>query len=117
MDISNLSATAYTDLIKNQASSGGRLNDSLKTSDYQNATDRELMDVCKQFEAYFLEQMFKSMEKTVLKDESNTTTFTNSMTEFFGDEARQKIASDATETGGLGLAQSLYEQMKRNYAL
>ena len=33
--------------------------------------NQELMDVCKDFEAYFLEQVFKSMEKTVMKDEDS----------------------------------------------
>ena len=36
----------------------------LSQSDLESATDEELMDVCKQFESYFLEQVFKEMEKT-----------------------------------------------------
>ena len=52
---------------------------SVAKGDYSSATDDELMDACKQFEAYFLEQVFKQME-----------------------------------SNSLGLAQMLYEQMKRN---
>ena len=43
-----------------------------KTSDdYKNASDEELMDACKEFEAYFVEQMFKAMQKTVVKSDGS----------------------------------------------
>lgn len=116
MDIGNIN-DAYMDVLKTQNTGTSKLGKKLDSADYSNATDDELMDVCKQFESYFLEQVLKSMEKTVLKDETNTTTYSNSMLDFFTDEARQKIAADSTESNGLGLAQSLYEQMKRNYNL
>ncbi len=117
MDIGSLNTAAYTDMLRSQASSTGKLDSTLKKEDYSKAEEKELMDVCKQFEAYFLEQVFKSMEKTVLKDESSSTTYTTSMLDYFGDSARQEIASQATEGQGLGLAQTLFEQMKRNYNL
>ena len=117
MDLGSLNTAAYTDMLRNQASSASRLDSALKSSDHTKSEEAELMNVCKEFEAYFLEQVFKSMEKTVLKDESSSTTYTTSMLDYFGDGARQKIASDATEGQGLGLAQTLFEQMKRNYNL
>ena len=116
MDIGSLNTAAYTDMLRSQASSAGKLDSTLK-ADHTASDDEQLMGVCKEFEAYFLEQVFKSMEKTVLKDESSSTSYTTSMLDYFGDGARQKIASDATEGQGLGLAQSLFEQMKRNYNL
>ena len=66
MDISNLSS-AYNDLYASASNtSTSKLENQLK-SDYSKATDDELMDACKQFEAYFLEQVFKGMEKTIPK--------------------------------------------------
>ena len=85
------------------------------SKDYSQATDDELLDVCKQFEAYFLEQIFKQMEKTIIKDEENSSTST--LVDYFKDSARADLATQSTQTQGLGIAEMLYEQMKRNYNL
>ena len=84
-------------------------------------TEEDLMKACKEFEAYFVEQIFKGMEKTVMKadDESSTTSM---YTDYFGDMRTQEYAKAAAKqsngTGtGIGLANQLYEQMKRNYGL
>ena len=74
------------------------------------------MDVCKEFEAYFLEQVFKAMQKMV-PESDHQSSYTKQMQSYFKDEMVQKLAKDSTETNGLGLAQTLYEQMKRNYNL
>lgn len=79
MDISSiygssaLDSTAYTNAANQTAS---KLQNQLNGSDYTKATDDELMDACKQFEAYFLEQMFKEMMKTI--PESDETSSSNS---------------------------------------
>lgn len=110
MDISGISA-GYLDQYKNLASNKTSLEGNIK-EDYTGATDEELMDACKKFEAYFLEQMFKEMMKTtkLTEDSSNDT-----LVEFFKDQTLQQVAADSTEQNSLGLAQSLYEQMRRNY--
>ncbi len=114
MDIGNISGL-YTDIYKTNNQSASKLENSLK-GDMTNATDAELMDACKQFEAYFLEQMFKSMAATVPKNEE-TTAYTSNLMDYYTDEMMQKLATDTTENNSLGLAQTLYEQMKRNYDL
>ena len=76
------------------------------------ATDDELMDVCKQFESYFLEQVFKQMWKTVDTQEGDSST--SNLVGYFKDATIQELASQNTEKNSLGLAQMLYEQMKRN---
>ena len=113
MDISSiygssaLDSTAYTNAANQTAS---KLQNQLNGSDYTKATDDELMDACKQFEAYFLEQMFKEMMKTI--PESDETSSSNSqLMDYYKDEMVQQIASDSTEQNSLGLAQMLYEQM------
>lgn len=114
MDIGNITGL-YSDIYKTNNQSTSKLENQLK-SDMTNATDEELMGACKEFEAYFLEQMFKSMMATVPKNEE-TTTYTSSLMDYYTDEMMQKLATDSTETNSLGLAQTLYEQMKRNYDL
>ena len=85
-------------------------------TDYSKASDDELMKVCKEFESYFLEQCFKEMTKTVGTEEFSSSS-TSTLIDYYKDEMIKKVASDSTEQNSLGLAQMLYEQMKRNYNL
>jgi flagellar protein FlgJ len=78
--------------------------------DSENATDEELMEACKSFESYLLEQVFKGMEKTIIKDEEEE----NDYLAQFGDKLYEEYAKDASESGSMGIAQILYESMKRN---
>lgn len=113
MDISGIN-NGYIDYLSNSAKtdSADKMQSSLN-ADYKNATDDELMDVCKQFEAYFLEQVFKEMKKTV-PDISGATGANKNLMDFYSDKMIQDMAAESTERNGLGLAQMLYEQMKRN---
>lgn len=89
------------------------LKDTLSKTDFSSSSEDELLQVCKDFEAYFVEQVFKSMEKMIPKDENEEK---SDYLEMFGDTLTQEYAKSATEQGeGLGLAKMLYEQMKRNY--
>ena len=47
---------------------GNSLEDKINNKDLSKATDDELMEVCKDFESYFLEQMLKSMVKMTKVD-------------------------------------------------
>ncbi len=94
------------DKLKNAMSDASR-------SSLDGAEDKELMDACKKFEAYFVEQVFKEMEKTVPEHDYGDNA-ANSLVDFFKDSAIQELAGQATEGQGMGLANMLYEQMKRN---
>ncbi|MGL5259637.1 MAG: rod-binding protein [Lachnospiraceae bacterium] len=113
MDISSL----YTDYISQTANNttANQLS-STENKDYSEATDDELLDVCKQFESYFLEQMFKQMEKTIIRDEESSDS-NSTLVDYFKSNALVELSEQSTETNGLGIAQMLYEQMKRNYNL
>ncbi|MGN1180967.1 MAG: rod-binding protein [Suilimivivens sp.] len=115
MDIGNINA--YTEYLSTRNTSANRLSDTLDKTDYSKAEDDELLDACKQFESYLLEQVFKEMEKTVdcFKDEDSDPNDT--LVDYFKDNTLQELASTSTENQGLGIAQMLYEQMKRNYNL
>lgn len=97
-------------------SSTNALENTLK-SDLSKATDDELMDVCKEFEAYFTEQMFKAMRKMVPESEEGQSASTKQLQDYYKDEMIKTFAEDSAEKGSLGLAQTLYEQLKRNYNL
>ena len=93
------------------------------------------MSVCKDFESYFVEQMLKSMQKMAkidADDDDDSSLFSSmasisgssdsalsTMGSYFGDEMIKNYAEVFTESNngkGLGIAQTLYEQMKRNYS-
>ena len=86
-------------------------------SDLSEATEEELMGVCKDFEAYFIEQMFKAMQRMVPESEDNTSASTKQLRDYYKEQMNQSFAEQASENGGLGIAQVLYEQMKRNYGM
>ena len=115
MDITSGASSAYTSYISSQAAS--KLDSRIKTKDYSKSTDEELLDVCKEFEAYFVEQIYKAMQKTVDVFKEDKSSPNDSLVDFFKDNTLQELASTSTEREGLGLAQMLYEQMKRNYNL
>ena len=96
--------------------SGDKLKDKL-SGDYSKATEAEMMQACKEFEAYFTEQVFKAMQKMVPESENSCSTSYYNM---FKDTLTQEYASLSSEADGgkgLGIAQMLFEQMKRNYNL
>ena len=117
MEIGGVSSL-YTDYMQNQNTAETKLKESVEGKDYSQASDEELLDVCKQFESYFLEQVFKEMQKTVdcFKDENDKNPNDN-LVSYFRDNTIQELASTSTELQGTGLAQMMFEQMKRNYNL
>jgi flagellar protein FlgJ len=82
------------------------------------ADEKELKEACKEFESYFVEQVFNSMIKTakVFSDDKEDG-YASKMVDYFKDFAVQELCSQVTEGDGLGLANTLYEQMKRNYGI
>jgi flagellar protein FlgJ len=86
--------------------------DSLKANlNNSSSSDEDLMEACKSFESYMLEQVFKSMESTVQKSEDEEN---DDYMNQFGDMLYEQYAKDATENQSMGLAQMLYESMKRS---
>ena len=116
-DFSNITGM-YSDMYSTAANqSASSLQNKLTDADYSKASDTELMDACKQFEAYFIEQMYKGMMKTIPQSEE-TSNYTSSMMDFYKDQMIQSVAEEISDqNGGFGLAQMLYEQMKRNFGV
>ena len=115
MDLSSLSN--YYSSMSNQISPTANGISNLSKAEVAAKSDEELMEVCKEFEAYFLEQVFKEMEKTtdIFNDENSGST--TQLVDYFKDSTIAELAGESTDQNSLGLAQMLYEQMKRNYEI
>ncbi|MDO4965605.1 MAG: rod-binding protein [Lachnospiraceae bacterium] len=114
MDISSLNAEYYANQAKNAKSS--KLSGNLKNADLSGATDEELMDVCKQFESYFVEQVLKQAMDTFTEGDVTESGSLSTLTNYFKDGLMTEYAEKITDQQDLGLAKTLYEQMKRNYS-
>lgn len=108
MAINGIPGTDYSGII-NQTQTGN-LENTLNNIDKDKITDQKMYEACKEFETYMIEQIYKSMEKTVMKADEDE----NQYMEYFGDMQVQEYAKIAMEQGGFGLAKQLYEAMVNN---
>lgn len=99
----NNASSAKTDSLKNSVNSLS-----------SNSTDEELMEVLKDFESYFIEQMIKQMKET-FTDEDEESSMASQYTDTFMDYAIEDVADLLLEEVGGNMTQQLFEQMKRNY--
>ena len=95
--------TAKTDSLKNSVNGLS-----------SNSTDEELMEVLKDFESYFVEQIIKKMKET-FTDEDEESSVASQYTDTFMDYAIEDIADVLLDEVGGSMTQQLFEQMKRNY--
>lgn len=111
-NINGISAYGISNSYGTSKTSSDAKKDKLQNSleNINNASDEELMEVCKEFETYMLEQVVKSMESTIGKDEEESST---SYMDMFGDNLTNSYAKSISDQGKIGLAQMLYESMKR----
>lgn len=127
-DLNGINASAYNDYMQQQTqyAAGDKLKQTLlnaaenaKGSGQQQTEEinQELMGACKQFEAYFLEQVFKEMQKSVDALKPDQESSNKQLVDFFKDRTLQDITAQSTETQGLGFAQMLYENMKHTVGM
>ncbi|MCR4590689.1 MAG: rod-binding protein [Lachnospiraceae bacterium] len=114
MDITSLGTDYASELATNALKNAK--DSELSKKDLSNASDEELMDACKQFEEYFVEQIFKSALKstTLLSNDDSGATYLNTMKDYYRDQYSREMATEASKTGQIGLAQELYDQMKKS---
>lgn len=130
MDIGSINSAFVNTVSDNAKAASNRLQDKARNlSDSFNtsgpagtvakkaeASDEELMDVCKEFEAYFIEQVFKNMKKSMVPRSDSMSGADATLKDFYEDKLMSEYASGAARQSDNGLAQMLYEQMKRNRA-
>lgn len=111
--------SAYADFMTSQASNSKAETLQSKLENGSAVTDEEeLKEACKEFEAYFVEQVFNQMmETTKVFSDDDEDGYASKMVDYFKDFAVQELCDQVTDGDGLGLANILYEQMKRNYGI
>ena len=117
MDISGLSSD-YSAYLSSSSAAADKMNN-IKRTDYTNATDDELMDACKQFEQYLVEMVMDEVMDTVDifgTGEPSSSAMASSQ-DLMKDSMVQTMAKQLTDDSNLGIAQELYESMKRNYGM
>lgn len=117
MEMDGITSTYLNQLNNVQTDINASRVKNLVGSDFSTATDEELMDACKEFETYLIEQVLKQVEKTskIFSDDGDESG--GALVDYFMDSTMQKIAGDITDNQGLGIAQTLYESMKRQYSI
>ena len=116
-NVSGINASAISEYAMQESknASGIALQKKLENTSAK-STDDELWQACKGFEAYFMEQIFKEMQKSVdaLKPESQDKS-TSTLVDYFKNQTLQEVCADSVDTQSNGFAQMLYENLKRNY--
>jgi Rod binding domain-containing protein len=116
-DISGINATGITEYAMRESKNASTeaLKNKLEQTN-EKSSDDELWAACKGFESYFLEQIFKEMQKSVdaLKPEKSDNS-TSTLVDFFKDQTLQDVCATSVDKQSNGFAQMLYENLKRNY--
>ena len=115
MDVSGISSMLNQTTATNNAAASKA--ESIQNSVHglsSNSTDEELMEVLKDFESYFLEQIIKKMKDT-FTDEDEESSVASQYTDTFMDYAIEEVADILLDEVGGSMTQQLFEQMKRNY--
>lgn len=107
LDTSSLYST-YGQAVTNAASSSlqstlGNVND--------NSSDEELMNVCKNFEAYFVQKIIEQAKNSIVGEDEEEQ---GEYMKYFGDMRNEQYANIIAESGSVGLAQQLYDSIKSN---
>jgi flagellar protein FlgJ len=115
--IDNAAATAQADKTKSELGSAVSSAGTSGTSSGDKVSSEKLMSACKQFEAYLWEQVYKEMKKssTTFGDDSDSNDYGMNMVNLFMDKAIETVSSESVTQGPNSLAQTLYDQLKRNY--
>lgn len=80
-------------------------------------TEDELLQVCKDFESYFVEEILKEIKENLTTEEDDKDSSLSTMTDYNMDFVMQEVADQVVDEVGTNFTQQLYEQMKRNYGI
>lgn len=116
MSISFDSISAMLDTTKNSAAANNAT--ALKNSASSvssESTEEELMQVCKDFASYFVEEILKEVKENMTMEEEDEDSSLKTLTDFHMDSTIELVADEVVDQVGGSFTQQLYEQMKRNY--
>ena len=112
VDVNALMSYNNNSEILNQLRKSKNQKNDLHANEEVSKIDEELMDGCKAFETYFVEQVIKEMRQTIPGDEEGSNKHS-----YFKDLLYREYATAITNQGELGLSKQLYDSMKRNYSI
>lgn len=107
LDISSIYST-YNNL---GSVSGSSLQNKLDSIGSE-SDDKKLMEVCKDFESYFVKKIIEESKKSLENEDEK-----GEYMQYFSDTLNEQYANAIVEGGGLGLAKQLYDSMKTQYNL
>lgn len=81
------------------------------------STEDELMQVCKDFQSYFIEEVIKEIKENMTMEDEEEDSSVSTLTDFHMDSVIEDISDQILDQSGNSLVQQLYEQMKRNYGI
>lgn len=76
-----------------------------------NTDDEKLKEVCQEFEAYYIRTLFTQMRKTIPKSELFEE---SSARKIYEDMQYDEYAKEISSGRGIGIADSLYQQLSRS---
>lgn len=79
------------------------------------SSEEELLQVCKDFESYFVEEILKEVKESMTEDEEDSDSSLSTLTDYHMDSVIELVADEVVDEVGSTLTQQLFEQMKRNY--
>ena len=94
---------------KLSSTSADSLESALKSTN-SSSDDEKLMEVCKDFESYFVQKIIEESKKTLDNEDEQ-----GEYMQYFSDTLNQEYADIVTDNGGIGLAQQLYDSLKGTY--
>lgn len=118
MDISSITSQ-YSEYLQSSSDATSKIS-SIQNRDYESSTPEELMEASKEFEEYLVEMVMKEMTKSVnlfgLSSDSSDSAMSQ-VNDLAKEQMIREMAQAVTDSGQLGIAQKLYEQMARNYGI
>lgn len=109
--ISSLADTSKNTVVSNNVSS---LQGSLKNISSE-SSDEELLQVCKDFESYFVEEILKEVKEAMIEEDKEEDSSLSTLTDYHMDGVIELVADELVDEVGTNFTQQLFEQMKRNY--
>ena len=73
------------------------------------------MQVCKDFESYFVEEVLKEIKESLTSEDDEEDSSTSTLKDYYMDNVIELVADQVVDEVGTNFTQQLYEQMDRNY--
>lgn len=113
MDLNNITSQ-YADYLSSSSDAANKIS-AINSGKNAVQTDEQLMSSCKQFEEYLVEMVMKEVSKSVdiFGNSGDTSSDMSLMQDNAKDQMVKDLATKITDSGNLGIAQKLFESMKR----